>query len=187
MPIWIHTLNYMAIYVEIHTHTLPPRHFLGPVVLAVYGKWIPFSIFEQTAISLLSQWRIEWERIVWNTPNTNRLQLIWAHELHSFACSLHRRLIYIFTMIIIIISTHMYTTHSMHCKYSLFRYSDKSQSARMYEGAIQRVLWYGARGCCWILILLPITIQNGKPFSIFLASIRFNNPIYCIVFYKHCI
>lgn len=110
MPIWIHTLNYMAIYVEIHTHTLPPRHFLGPVVLAVYGKWIPFSIFEQTAISLLSQWRIEWERIVWNTPNTNRLQLIWAHELHSFACSLHRRLIYIFTMIIIIISTHMYTT-----------------------------------------------------------------------------
>lgn len=131
MPIWIHTLNYMAIYVEIHTHTLPPRHFLGPVVLAVYGKWIPLSIFEQTAISLLSQWRIEWERMVWNTPNTNRLQLIWAHELHSFACSLHRRLIYIFTMIIIIISTHMYTTHSMHCKYSRFRYSDKSQSARI--------------------------------------------------------
>lgn len=119
MPIWIHTLNYMAIYVEIHTHTLPPRHFLGPVVLAVYGKWIPFSIFKQTAISLLSQWRIEWERMVWNTPNTNR---------NSFACSLHRRLIYIFTMIIIIISTHMYTTHSMHCKYSRFRYSDKSQS-----------------------------------------------------------
>lgn len=40
-------------------------------------------------------------------PNVRFGHNLFEHELHSFSCSLHRRLIYIFTMIIIIIlSTH---------------------------------------------------------------------------------